>query len=139
MPNMVIPNEAKLKWLSRMISPAGHEDLILGLYQNNYTPVDGSSFLDFAPSTFAGYNEIAIVAADWSLPVIIANVGYLALPVAPAFTSTDVGGHLAYGWYLREDTSDTIMAAQRFAAARNMINGQTETLNPFRLALKTFI
>lgn len=136
---MVIPDEGKKRWLERMSDPATINDLIVGLYQNNYTPVDASSVLDFAPSTFTGYAEIVLAPADWNVPVIIGGVAYISTLINPTFTCTLGGPQNAYGWYLREDTTDIVMAAAKFNAARSMAAGASEVLNPFRLGLKTLV
>lgn len=136
---MVIPNEGKKQWLSRMIDGGAVEDLIIGLYQNNYTPVDASTVTDFAPSTFTGYNELLLPPADWNAPVIIGGIAYISTLINPVFTCTAGGPQDAWGWYLREDTSDIIMAAARFNAVRVMAAGASEVLNPFRLGLKTLV
>jgi hypothetical protein len=135
--NMIIPNEGKIKWLMRMVDPTTHEDTIVELFKNDYTPVVGSVETDFTPATFTGYAPITIAAADWSMPTVVANVGQVDTDTVPEFVCTGGAAETVYGWFLRGATSDIVHAAQRFDSPRVMSNGSTERLDPFRIKLDT--
>jgi hypothetical protein len=140
MANMVIPNEGKLLWLEWALTGDGSslEDFVVRLYSNNYTPVDGSTLANFTEATFTGYTELDIMRSDFSTPVIVANVAEAQTSVPPEWTCTGGAAQDIYGWYLVGVDSGKVLAAQRFDAVRTMAAGATETLDPFKIKLKTF-
>ena len=140
MANMVIPNEGKILWEYWALCSPGTdlEEFVIDLYQNNYTPVDGSSAGNFTVATFPGYAQVALLRANFSAPSITANVAYTQYSSAPDFSCTGGGGQLVYGWYMRGATSGKVLAAQAFAIARNMTPGASESINPLQFALKSF-
>lgn len=137
---MVIPNEGKLIWLDWAMQNAGSptEDYSLRLYSNNYTPVDGTTETDFTESAFTGYVRVNIDQADMGGSGLVGNVAVSECDFVPVFTCTGGAPELAYGWYLIGRTSGTVLAAQRFDAARTMASGATESIDPFTLSLETF-
>lgn len=137
---MVIPNEGKVAWLDWAMGNGVvlREDYVLSLYQNNYTPVDGSTGTDFTDSTFPGYADVDIDQTDMGAAAVVANVAVSECNFVPVFTCTGGAGELAYGWYLAGRTSGLVLAAQRFDVARNMTSGATESIDPFTISLKTF-
>lgn len=137
--NMVIPDEGKLRlsqWMLRT-EDASFGDMFVALYVNNYTPVDSSSFSDFTVASFTGSDPISIERGDWDSPVIISHVAYTTLPVPPEWECTGGGPETCYGWVLYDPADDIVIAAQRFTTARVMDVGTTETLDPFRIGLKS--
>lgn len=135
---MVIPNEGKQYWLDVALGIRAAEDLVVTLYVNNYTPVDGSTAGDFADATFAGSAPITVAVADWAASAIVANVAQADATPFPEWTHGGGGAQVCYGWYAVTDTGGEVAMAQRFDTARNMTSGSTESLDPFRLKLKTF-
>jgi hypothetical protein len=138
---MMIPNEGKLKWLTWALvnNAGGIEDLHVHLYQNNYTPVDGSTLANFTESTFAGYAAEPLVRTNFGAPVLVGNVAYSTYPTDPTFVCTAGGPQLVYGWWMDGDVSGKVYAAARFDNTRSMAAGATETLSPFAIGLKTFV
>jgi len=138
--NMVIPNEGKpllLGWLFRD-DGTGLEDFILDLYSNDYTPVDGSTGASFTAATFGGYAQLDILRSEFDAPAVVANVAEIVRTPPPAWTQTSGADQIVYGWYLRGVDSGEVVAAQRFDTPRTMSVGATETLDPFKIKLKTF-
>lgn len=137
---MVIPDEGKLKWLYWALDTDGSdlEDFVLDLYQNNYTPDDASTASSFTVSSFGGYAQVSLLRSAFGAPAITSHVAYSGVSTPPAFSCTSGGSQTAYGWYLRGATSDKVLAAAAFDVPRVMSPGATETLDPFRLGLKTF-
>ena len=139
MANMVIPDEGKTLMLDLAIHDDGslQEDMTLELYQNDYTPVNGSTAANFTASTFTGYAPVTVTRATMGTPAIVANVAYRERSAVPVFTCSAGGPQNAYGWFLRGAVSNTVYAAQRFDAVRVMSAGVSESIDPFRLGLQT--
>lgn len=139
MADMVIPNVGKLLWLEWALTGDGstYEDLVVELYSSNTTPVDASILTDFTIATFPGYDLVTLARADFSTPVIVADVAQSTGEPTPTYTCTGGGGQLVYGWVMRGATSGVLLAAQRFASARNMVAGVSESLDPFTLSLQS--
>lgn len=137
--NMVIPNSGKLKLNYWMLKSDGSDltDFELRLYSNNFTPVDGSTTVDFTEATFPGYAPLTIDRADFDGPAIIDDVAYVTALPTPEWTCSGGGGQLIYGWYLVTLDDDTLIAAQKFDTPRNMTSGATEKLDPYSIGLKT--
>jgi hypothetical protein len=142
MADMVVPNEGKALWLDRMlrlVDAEGGDGWEVALYDNNYTPIDTSSFADFDLATFTGGDPIAIADGDWPASNVVANVALSTLATPPSWTCTGGGPDICYGWLLYGVTSGKVYAAQRFDSARTMDIGATETLDPYAIKLKTFV
>lgn len=138
--NMVIPNEGKERLLNWLFPDdgSGGVNFIVRLYSNDFTPVNGTTTADMVEATFPGYAEITYVRGDISAAAIVANVAEVTFTPAPTWTCSGGGGELIYGWLMVTDDDDTCIAAQRFDTPRNMTSGATETLDPFKIKLKTF-
>lgn len=138
--NMVIPDEGKL-FLSQIAfrDVAGVDfNYLVQLFTNDYTPVDGSTFSSFTLATFTGSDFIQFSRLDFNAPTLVSHVAYVVLPTPPSWTCTGAGPQTCYGWVMWEDGGETVIAAQRFDSPRTMDVGATETLDPFKIALKTF-
>lgn len=135
---MVIPNEGKQYWLDVALGISPAEDLVVALYSNNYTPVDGSTAGDFTAATFTGSGAITLTPLDWGVAVIVANVAENETGVPPEWTHGGGAAQVVYGWFALTSISSVVAAAQRFDASRNMTPGSIESLDPFKLKLKSF-
>ncbi len=138
--NMVIPNEGKLLLLAWAIrdDTAALGGYIVGLYSNNYTPVNGSILADFTAATFTGYAQVSLQRNYFLAPIILSNVAYITSAVTPIYDCTGGSPETIYGWYMADATLTHVVAAQRFDVPRVMSVGTEEALDPFRIALKTF-
>jgi hypothetical protein len=137
--NMVIPNEGKAYLLDVALGVAPAEDLVVRLYQNNYTPVDGSTAGSFTAGTFTGSGAITVPQANWSASVIVSDVAQSDATPFPSWTHGGGAAQTVYGWYALTSVTGLCVMAQRFDAARNMTSGSTEALDPFRMKSKTFV
>lgn len=137
---MVIPNEGKQLALDRWLDPDNSpgENWVIRLYSNNYTPVDGSTVANFTEAAFTGYAAVSLNPATFPTSSISANVAVSTYPTAPTFTCTGGGGQTVYGWYAEGATSGKVLAAQKFDAARVIVSGSNEKLDPFTISFKTF-
>ena len=124
--NQVYPNAGLVLFLQRMALGDFH----FHLYANNYTPVKGSTLLNFTEAPWLGYVDIAVAAAAFTLYGVAGNVGsLLAAPIA--FVNTSGAPQSAYGYYVT-DTSDTILLAAAIfdASPISQNNGDSWLVTP---------
>lgn len=136
---MVIPDEGKNLWLDRALGRVGADtSWRIRLYQNNYTPVDGSTLASFTESTFTGYSQVTVTEGAFGAAVVTANVAEANTSSPPTYTCTGGSAQNAYGWYMVGVTTGKVYAAQKFDNVRSMAPGAVEELDPFQFSLKTF-
>ena len=140
MANMLIPDEGKLLWLYWALCTDGSdlEDFTLRLYKNNFTPDDNTVLADFTEATFGGYGAVGIARASMGTPTIVSHVAESTRSSAPVFTCTSGSSQTVYGWYLESNTTNKCVATQAFDTPRVMSPGATESIDPFKMDLKTF-
>jgi len=90
------------------------QNLYLRLYNNNYTPVDGSTEANFTEATFTGYAQIELLAASWVItpgaPTLASYAEQLwTCSVAPSPTEQ------VYGYWVVQKTSGLLVWAERFS------------------------
>jgi hypothetical protein len=136
---MVIPNEGKEKLITMCFAtPTGTtEDFNVDLYQNNYTPVDGSSLSNFTLATFTGYATVAVARSTFGSASIVSNVAEITSSVSPLFTCSGGSSQTVYGWVMSGQTSGKVYAAQLLFTPRTMTPGSSEELTPFTLSLQS--
>lgn len=138
--NMVAPDEGKLElldWLFR-VDASDAFPLQLALFTNDYTPVDDSTLDSFTQAEFTGGDPIAIERDEFGPAAIVSHVAYITRSPAPSWTCTAGSSETCYGWVLYDNNTGHAILAQRFDVARVMSVGATETLDPFKIALKSF-
>lgn len=102
----------------------GGTDLVLHLFMNNYTPVDGSILANFTEATFSGYAAITLTGSSW---VITAGAPTLAAYALQNFLSdADQTVQYLYGYYLTRGTD--LVAGERFTDGPYAILGLTDYL-----------
>ena len=112
------------------------ESFDLKLYQNNYTPVDGSSGANFTESTFPGYANWGLARGDFAAPVLVGAQASANDATVPEFVCTGGAGEDAYGWYLLSHTTVKVLAAQRFTTKFTMVSGAKIKLDPATFLLQ---
>lgn len=93
----------------------------LHLFKNDYTPTPASVAADFEEADFTGYSGEPLLQ---KLGVAIESAGQVARIIyathAWFLTDTTVTG-VAWGWYLTHFGDNTLVAAERFPAAKQMV------------------
>jgi len=92
----------------------------VGLYQNNWTPVQGSVIGDVTPATFSGYAGL-ISLVGWDVPTI---VGARAVSAADLVSWVHNGGATSnqiYGVYVVNGSGVLMWAERDPAAPRTMV------------------
>jgi hypothetical protein len=88
-------------------------DMSLRLYQNDYTPVEGSVVGDFTVATFTGYASITLGTGDWT---ITPGAPTSAACAQKTFTSSAGSQNQnIYGYYLVTVTDEIFIAGERFS------------------------
>lgn len=135
---MLLPNEGITFLLDNMLhNPlTTNEDLHLDLYNNNYTPVPGSTFSDFTVASFTGYAQVTLTRSGWGSSALVGNKAVATYTTNPiTWTVTGTSTDTIYGYLVRGATSGKVYFAELISPARPM---QTigDTLNltlPFEL------
>lgn len=130
MPNMVITNDGKVYFNDTALGVSAAENLIFYLYTNNYTPVDGSTLVNFTLATFAGSAGFTVLTTDWPGSVIVANVAVNTLATPPSWTHGGGAPQTVYGWVAKTAVSGLAVMAQLFTTSYVMSSGATIALDP---------
>lgn len=136
---IVIPNEGKILAVERWLAPdpTTGETWVVGLFQNNYTPVDATVAGDFVPASFTGYAPVNITEGNWGAGAITSNVAYSTSSVSPLYTCTAGASQTIYGWYAVGLSTGKCLAAERFAASITIVPGASIELDPFKIGFQT--
>ena len=140
MPDMVIPNEGKQRWLDRLFKESADAGDIINvrIFTNNFTPSDTTVLADFTQAAWTGYAAVVLTPATFNAATVVANVGQAQYPTAPSFTMTAGSPVTAYGWYIEDPDTGVCLATQLFSTPRSMTPGATISLDPFIIKDKTF-
>jgi hypothetical protein len=127
---LVVTNAGEVELLNKLIrnTTADNEDYILHLYQNNYSPVDGSTAGDFTESNFTNYVAKTIARSDWSAATIVSDKAESTCAVQSWTCGTT--GNTVYGYYIIGGTSSVLLWAEKFAAQRILADGDILNLTP---------
>lgn len=127
--SIVTPDEGELELMDKMLKDplTTNEDYLLDLYQNNYTPVQGSTASDFTVSTFGGYGQKTLTRSGFNSATLVGDVAKSQYGTDQVWTCTS-GSETAYGYLIRGATSGKVLWAQRFDNPRAMSAGAVETL-----------
>lgn len=126
----VVTDAGELELLDKMLRDAltTDEDYVLNLYQNDYTPVAGSTDADFTVATFTNYAEKTIARSDWGAASTVSGKGESE---APTQTWTcGVTGNTVYGYWVEGATSGTVLWAEKFDTARPLAENDVLNLTP---------
>ena len=122
---IVTPAEGEAVILNRMLGKSATADLTLRLYENDYTPVDGSTYANFTTATFPGYAADVLENASWT----VSDVAGTETASYPEVTFTASGsGTSVYGYYVTVGTS-TVVFAERFSDGPYTIANSGDTVN----------
>lgn len=135
---MLLPNEGITYLLDKMLhNPlVTDESMLLDLYNNNYTPVPGSSGSNFTVASFTGYTQVTLTRSGWGTSSLVGNKAVSTYTTNPiTWTVTGTSTDTIYGYLVRGATSGKVYFAELISPSRPM---QTvgDTLNltlPFEL------
>jgi predicted transcriptional regulator YdeE len=123
---LLVPDEGEVTLLEHMVNKVASADFKLHLFTNDYTPVEGSELADFTEAVAAGYAEITLTGADWT--VATATGTTTAEHVQKTFTFT--AASVDYGYYVTNNAGTKVVWAERFSDAPHNIpsGGGTEKI-----------
>lgn len=120
---LLMPNRGEVITLAGIVnkSSAGSpQNLILRLFTNNYTPVDGSTEDNFTQATFSGYYPRTLTGSSWTITSGAPSYATYAIQTFTAASGSQ--NQNVYGYYLIQQTSGWIMWAERFSDAPYLVN-----------------
>lgn len=100
------------------------EDLTLHLYQNDYTPVDGSVDTDFSEANFTNYTSKSLTRSGWNAVAQNSNAkAEIQYGTVQSWTCGATGNTI-YGYYITGSTSGTLIWAERFGSAQVLVENE---------------
>lgn len=107
---LVVPDQGEVEKLSRMLNKSATGDVVLRLYTNNYTPIEGSVVGDFTDATAAGYAAKTLTGSSWT----ISTVGNVSTAAYAEQTFTFTAGETCYGYFVTNAADDKVLWAELF-------------------------
>jgi hypothetical protein len=140
---ILVPDEGETRlWTELLDGGTVRENWTLKLYQNNYTPVPGSTAASFTEANFTGYASKTLtrtVSAStwqtvaegaptgaWNGQANVAKSTYGTS--AQVFSITGGASQTVYGYYVVGATSGKVIMAEQFASSRTL-NPPLDTLS----------
>ena len=124
---LLVPNVGEVLLLSYSLNKIAPGDtVLLKLFKNDYTPVEGSVVGDFTEADTAGYSAIALAKADWT----IETAAGVTTAQQPQKTFTLTAASVNYGYYITDIAGTGLLWAERFDDAPHNIpsGGGTEKI-----------
>jgi hypothetical protein len=108
---LLVPDLGEVMLLRRALTSV--ENSILHLYANDYTASEGTSVGAVTECAVSGYSAVTLTAASWNVST---NTNITTANYAQqTFTLTTAGS--AYGYYVTNAASSTLLWAERFTGA----------------------
>lgn len=128
---LVTPNEGQLELLSLMLIDTGLTtyDYLVDLYQNNYTPNQGSSAVNFTIANFTGYVQKSFLRSGWTAPTTVSNQAVTTYSGNPLSWVCGATTNTIYGYLVRSSVSGAVLFAEDFGSGIVLNNGLTFQLN----------
>jgi hypothetical protein len=109
----VLVNQGETIMLEALVNKTAPQTLILKLFKNNYTPVEGDTEAAYTEADFTGYASVSLTPATW-----VTTAGAPSDVTYPEQTFTSSANQMlqnVYGYYLVQTTSGKLVAAERFS------------------------
>lgn len=111
--SLVISNSSEVILLRYILNHTAPTDVVLHLYSNNVTPTESDTISTYTESVAAGYSSVELTGTDWT----VSSVAGLATATFATQTFTFSGAATIYGYYVTDNSSTTLLWAERFTAA----------------------
>jgi len=128
--SLKVPDAGELVFLENLAVALLNGARVL-LYQNNYTPVDGSVLGDFTEADFDGYTANGQVLGSHSTPAIVS--GRATTTWTPKIWTHDGGAtaNLIYGYYVVDGSLTELLFAERDPAGPRSLGVLGDAINVF--------
>jgi hypothetical protein len=128
---LVTPNVGEVELLDKMLKDAlsSDENYILKLYNNDYTPVSGSTAANFTAATFTNYAHKTLTRTGWGAASTVSNKASSTYSAQQSWTC-GATGDTVYGYWVIGATSTVSLWAERFGTPRTLANGDILNLTP---------
>jgi hypothetical protein len=107
--HQIYPNAGLVEWLHRMIG----DGVNYHLYDNDFTPDQGTILTDLNEASFSGYAPAGKVSSDFQDIGIVNNNG-LIMATPAAFSNTSGLDAQVYGYFVTNGANDILLAVGRF-------------------------
>lgn len=110
---LLVPNTGEVIALEALVNKTAPQNLVLRLYENNYTPTEADTAASYTEATFTGYSALTLTGSSWGAasPGAPSSIAY----AQQTFTSSASQSKLVYGYYLTQASSGTLVYAERFS------------------------
>ena len=126
---LLMGNQGEGIWLQMLANKVAPQNLVVKLFKNDYTPVDGSTEANFTEADFTGYAAYVTDPDDWT--VTPGAPSLLAHPQIFFESSANQTQQDMYGYYVVQETSGKYMWGERFdASTRIKNNGDGQKVTP---------
>jgi len=129
---VIVPNASEQLWLKSVLNHTAAEDQVLKLFVNNIGPDQNSTASSFTEASGGGYANKTLVGTSWTIVTNTSNEGEATF-AAQVFTFTGAldGAATIFGWYLIQQTSGLLLAAENISGTLTPANnGDAITINP---------
>ena len=129
---LLVPNVGEIELLDRLLKGAtstNDGDYTLYLYQNDYTPVSGSTLANFTEADFDGYTIMTLSQATWA-SVSLNGSGKAESSYTQQSWTCGSTGNTIYGYYITGNTSGELLWAEKFGSSKALTNGDILNLIP---------
>lgn len=116
-----VPNVGELRLMAILRAQINGGGVTLRLYQNNYTPVDGSVLADFTECDFDGYAAKTLTA--FTVPILVGGEAYIAEGPQIWTATGGVTPNDVYGYYVEDPVDGEVIWAARFTGAPIVVDG----------------
>ena len=111
--SLLVPNIGEQEMLNRILGKTTSTDLKLHLFTNDVTPDEADTVATYTESEAAGYEEITLESATWS----VATDDGTTTASYPLQIFIYTEGETVYGYYVTDLAGTTLLWAEAFAEA----------------------
>lgn len=111
----VFPNQGIDRLTQVALKKVAQGDLSCGLYVNDYTPVDGSTYGSFTEPTDGAYDAASLNPASWTGTTVdgVATYNYETITF-----NFGMGMVTVYGYFVFDLAAEKVIYAERFAVPK---------------------
>jgi hypothetical protein len=123
------PDASELTLLTHLLKTTSPPALTLRLFQSNTTASSSTVVSDLTEANFDGYSAAVLTRSSWGDPSTVSGSAVATYGTATTWTCGATGNTI-YGFYLTENTSDSLVYVERFSTARVLTEGVDLSVTP---------